>query len=110
MYCHQTHKFQVLQVEEEDRGCHLGASPPEPLEVLLHHFFLLGDNSSVLTPRLMEPYNRRQLSRENRIANFRISRSRRVVDKAFGILVSRFMVLLNTMERKPNVFRETVLT
>ena len=45
---------------------------------------------------------------EERIANYRISRDRRVVKYAFGILVSRFSVLLGTMEQRPRVLSDIV--
>ena len=51
---------------------------------------------------MVKPYSKRQLTREERIANFR-NRDRRVVENAFGILVSRFRVLLGTMEQKPRI-------
>ena len=88
----------------------LGLLAPEPLgeggpEL---HYFLLGNNALALMPWMVKPYNRRQLTREERIANYRISRGRRVVENPFDILVSRFRVLLGTMEPRPRVLRDIV--
>ena len=87
----------------------LGLPPPEPLgpggpDL---HYFLLGDDAFALMPWLIKPYSRRQLTREERILNYRIFRGRRVVEKSFGILIR---VLLTTMGQRPKVVRDIVLT
>ena len=87
----------------------LGLPPPEPLGPRGPdlHYFLLGDDAFALMPWLVKPYSQCQLTREERIANYRISR---VVKNSFGILVKRFRVLLTTMEQSPKVVRDIVLT
>ena len=87
--------------------------PPEPLGPggLNLHYFLLGDDAFALMPWLIKPYSIGQLTREERIANYRISRRRRrVVENLFGTLVKRFKVMLTTIEQRPKVVRDIVLT
>ena len=54
----------------------LGLPPPEPLgpggpDL---HYFLLGNNAFALMPWLVKPYSRCQLTREEGITNYRISK------------------------------------
>ena len=92
----------VLRMKIE--GGTLELLPVEPLEEggPNMYYFLLGDAAFALIPWMVKPYSRRQLTIEERIGNYKISRGRRV-ENAFELLVSRFRVLLGTMEQRPEI-------
>ncbi|WAR06342.1 hypothetical protein MAR_021711 [Mya arenaria] len=56
----------------------------------------------------MKPYSTRNLTHEERIFNYRLSRARRVVESVFGILANRFQVLLTTMQHHHETVRTIV--
>jgi hypothetical protein len=57
--------------------------------------FLVGDDAFPLKSYLMNSYKNynRPLTQEEIIFNYRLSRARRIIENAFGILVSRFRFL-----------------
>lgn len=73
-------------------------------------FFLVGDDAFPLQPYLMKPYPNRALTKEERIYNYRLSRARRTVENAFGILANRFRVLLTSICLKADTVESVIIT
>lgn len=69
----------------------------------------VADDAFPLKPYLTKPYRAKNLSKEQLIFNYRLSRSRRVVENAFGILASRFQVLAKPMLIEPRHVKKVVL-
>ena len=79
-----------------------GAAPIIPDGRKVEYFFL-GDDAFALKSWLMKPYSLRQMTRDQRVYNYRISRGRRIVENAFGLLAQRFLVLLRTIPQGKDV-------
>ena len=73
-------------------------------------YYIVGDDAFALRTFMMKPYSTRNMTKEERIFNYRLSRARRVVENAFGILVNRFQVMRTTMEHHPQTVRLIVKT
>lgn len=65
-------------------------------------FVLLGDDAYPLKTYLLKPYSRQRLTNEERIFNYRLSRARRCVECAFGILVAKWRCLKTELQIDPD--------
>ena len=76
---------------------------PVPLPGRVHPvpFFAVGDDAFPLRNNLMKPYPLRNLSSDQRIFNYRLSRARRVVENVFGIFANRFRVFRSPINLSP---------
>lgn len=73
-------------------------------------YFFIGDDAFALKTTMMKPYSHRSMDREEHIFSYRLSRARRVVENAFGILANRFRILLTAMGHAPSTSRLIVKT
>lgn len=64
-------------------------------------YVMVGDDAFPLLENLMKPYSRHNLTEEEQIFNYRLSRARRIVENAFGILANRFRILHTTINLCP---------
>ncbi|XP_017881154.1 protein ALP1-like [Ceratina calcarata] len=62
---------------------------------------IVGDEAFPLKTYLLRPYPGVQLSHDTRIFNYRLSRARRVVENAFGILAQKFRIYHRRLNANP---------
>lgn len=72
------------------------------------HVFV-GDDAFPLKRYMLKPYPFRSQSRRQRIFSYRLSRARRTVENAFGILSNRFRVFLTTINLHPSKVEKLLL-
>jgi len=66
-------------------------------------FVILGDEAYPLLSCLVRPYPRRQLTQSRRLFNYRLSRGRRVIESAFGILAGKWRIINKPIETSPDM-------
>lgn len=65
-------------------------------------FVFLGDEGCPLHPNLIKPFPHKQPEFDQQIFNYRLSRARRVVENAFGILANQWRVFRSTIFLSPD--------
>lgn len=70
---------------------------PLPGNTVPMPFVIVADDAFPLSNNLLKPYPERGLTYSQRIFDYRLSRARRIVENAFGMLANRFRILLNTI-------------
>ena len=72
-------------------------------------YTIVGDDAFPLRPYIMKPFSKRLLTAEERIFNYRLSRARRIVENAFGILANRFRIFLSAIQSRPEVAQKIII-
>jgi len=84
---------------------------PLPLREFHVPYLFVADDEFALTPRIMKPYSGMyQKGSKERVFNYRLSRARRVVENAFGIMSSVFRVMRKPMLLEPEKVTNITLT
>ena len=63
-------------------------------------FVFVGDEAFALRSDFLKPFNRKQLDNDKRIFNYRLSRSRRMIENVFGIWAARFHIFHTAINMK----------
>lgn len=104
--------FQLSKFGKRLLTKNLPIPPPTNLpntQLKIPHFFV-GDAAFPLGINIMRPYPGALLPNDKEIFNKRLSRARRTIENAFGILVSRWRVLLTTLHLFPENAEKVVLS
>lgn len=72
---------------------------PNSNKVVPHVF--VGDEAFQLRHDFLRPFPGKNMSPSHRVFNYRLSRARRIVENAFGILAARWRILLNRINLLP---------
>ncbi|XP_049304029.1 putative nuclease HARBI1 [Bactrocera dorsalis] len=73
-------------------------------------YVFVADDAFPLTENVMKPFSPSSMIKDEIIFNYRLSRARGVVENTFGILSSRFRILLKTINLSPEKTTIIVLT
>ena len=72
--------------------------------------YVVADDAFPLKEYIMKPYSQSNLTPEKRVFNYRLSRARRIVENAFGILSNRFRIFMTPISLKPEKVETITLT
>lgn len=90
----------------------LNVPPPCPVEVIEEDmpFYFIGDNAYPRSGNFATPFKGLKLRDEEIVHNYRLSRARRIVENAFGILNARFRIFFGPIEGSPSLVRSIILS
>ncbi|XP_041351114.1 putative nuclease HARBI1 [Gigantopelta aegis] len=82
----------------EDGVIGIPDADPLPHDDVDTPFYIIADDAFAMRTWMMKPFGRRGLDHDELVFNYRLSRARRVVENAFGLLANRFRCLLSTLQ------------
>lgn len=73
------------------------------------NYVFVADEAFALGENLLKPFPQKDLTRERRIFNYRLSRARRIVENVFGILAARFRIFHTEISVSPQKIDKIIL-
>jgi hypothetical protein len=73
-------------------------------------YVFIGDEAFSLRNNFLKPYNVKQLTRERKIFNYRLSCARRIIENVFSILVARFGIFKTHINIQLDNIKDVVMT
>lgn len=70
--------------------------------------FIVADDAFPLNKRIIKPFSKKSMTKEERIFNYRLSRARRCIENAFGILSTKWLCLRKVLFCFPDRAQEIV--
>lgn len=87
----------TLNLKLMNNELHIPQDEPLPNRTLNVPYVIVADDAFAISKYIMKPYPKRNLTRLQRVYNYRLSRARRIIENTFGIASARFRVLRNNL-------------
>jgi len=98
-----------LAIALESNQLHVPPSKTLPGSSITSPYVVVADDAFALKTYLLKPYSLRNLTPQQRIFNYRLSRARRTAENAFGQLSQRFRVFGRPMPLMPEKVQTIVM-
>ncbi|XP_014666808.1 PREDICTED: uncharacterized protein LOC106808559 [Priapulus caudatus] len=99
----------TLDQSMRDRTANIPDPTPYPGDDTPMAYTIVADDAFPLRDDIMKPYPYRSMELDKRVYNYRLSRARRVVENAFGIMANKFRVLLTNIALPPKTIDKIVM-
>ena len=93
---------QTLNLPDSKPLLNFGNNTPVP-------HVIVADEAFAMSHHVVRPYSRQNLDNKKRVFNYRLSRARRFVECAFGILANKWRVFHTSISLDPDFVKEIVL-
>ena len=94
---------------EDNNRCGFPEDTTLPQDDRALPFHIVGDDAFALKPWLMKPFSHQSQVPHEKIFSYRLSRARRVVENAFGLLQARLRVFGTTLQLDPKVVKTVTM-